>query len=403
VLNKEKRPTAVIIGLDSPTGLQTARTLSNYRIPVVGIASNLKHPCCRTRACEFVLSAGSSEQDLVDCLKSLGLTLESPAVLVPCTDLSVLTVSRNRESLSRWYKIGLPCPETVELLLDKASFYAYAQKEGIPIPNTFFLHSRDDAATAARGLRFPAILKPSVKSDLWARKAREKAFRISGPEELLGQYERCKSWTNCLIAQDLIEGGDTAHYTCNCYFSKESKPLITFLSRKLRQWPPFGGEACLSVECRNQNVLAETLRLFGRVGFHGLCYLEMKQDQRTGDFLVIEPNIGRPTGRSVMAEASGVELLFTMYCDLLGWSLPVHREQVFQGTKWIHARRDLQSAFHHWRRGDLSVSDWIQSIRGPKMEALFSWQDPVPFFADITRVIGRGFNANSLNGRRNVC
>jgi len=105
----------------------------------------------------------------------------------------------------------------------------------------------------------------------------------------------------------------------------------------------------------------------------------MKRDDRNGKYLIVEPNIGRPTGQSVTAEAGGVELLYTMYCDALGWPIPANLEQNNEIVKCIYFRRDLRSSFYHWRRVDLSLWDWLLSLRGVKVDALFSWNDQVPF------------------------
>jgi D-aspartate ligase len=376
----------VVIGLDSITGLHTARILAGYGVSVIGVARNSTHPCCRTNVCDRVLTADTTGPRLIAALIRLGRTLAERAVLIPCTDLSVLLTSRHRDALAPWFHFSLPAADVVEMLVDKASFYAFAQREGLPIPPTFILRSPGDAEAAARALNFPVVLKPAVKTPEWERSASAKAYRASSAEELLRLARRCAEWSDCLIAQEWIPGVDSDHYTCNCYFSTDSEPLVTFTTRKLRQWPPFGGEACLSEENDNPSVVHETLALFGKVNLRGLGYLEVKRDARTGEHLIIEPNIGRPTGRSAAAEAAGVELLYTLYCDLLGHPLPAHRKQTYRGVKWIHARRDFQSALYHWWRGELTASEWLRSLRGRKTEALFSWRDPLPFWADIARV-----------------
>jgi predicted ATP-grasp superfamily ATP-dependent carboligase len=135
-------------------------------------------------------------------------------------------------------------------------------------------------------------------------------------------------------------------------------------------------------------VLQETIRLFQGVNYQGLGYVEMKRDQRTGKYYIIEPNIGRPTGRSAIAEAGGVELLYTMYCDAVGLPLPENREQQYKGVKWIYFRRDLQSAWYYWSKGQLSLKGLWQSWRGPKADAVFSWGDMGPFFADFQGKLG---------------
>jgi predicted ATP-grasp superfamily ATP-dependent carboligase len=113
----------------------------------------------------------------------------------------------------------------------------------------------------------------------------------------------------------------------------------------------------------------------------------MKQDRRTGKHYIIEPNIGRPTGRSAIAEAGGVELVYSNYCDALGWPLPEKRQQKYTGVKWIYLRRDIQSALYYWRRGELTLGEWWRSWQGKKAYAVYSWSDPAPFMADLFRAL----------------
>jgi predicted ATP-grasp superfamily ATP-dependent carboligase len=190
-----------------------------------------------------------------------------------------------------------------------------------------------------------------------------------------------------LILQEWVEGPESNLYSCNCYYDGGSTPLVTFVARKIRQWPPVTGESCLGEEVQDDVVLNETIRLFDSVNYRGLGYVEMKRDERNGEYYIMEPNIGRPTGRSAIAEAGGVELLFTMYCDALNWPLPEKRSQLYGDVKWIFLRRDLQSALYNWRRGNLTLKEWWQSWRGKKGYALFSWSDPGPFIGDILRSI----------------
>lgn len=384
---RPSRPHAVVVGLDHINGLQTARILARHDVPVIAVADDPDHYCCRTRVCErIVVPDGPAEEALVETLERLGPSLGDRAVLVPCTDVHVRIISRHRHRLAAWYHVLLPAPGVVEMLMDKTQFYAWAEQRGLPVPRARFLRSRVDAEEAAGQLRFPCILKPPLSATReWQEHSPLKAYRLDTPEALLAAYDRLRDLADALIVQEWIEGPVRNLYSCNAYFDAEGKAVATFVARKLRQWPPETGESCLGEECRNDVVLDETLRLFQAVGFHGLAYLEMKQDERTGEHFIIEPNIGRPTGRSAIAEAGGVDLLHAMYCDAVGLPLPSALAQRYGTVKWIHLRRDLQSAVHAWRRGQLGLHEWWRSVRGPKAFALFCWTDPGPFVNDLTR------------------
>lgn len=252
----------------------------------------------------------------------------------------------------------------------------------LQIPRTFFLNSRADAEQAVGKLTFPCVLKPPIKTPNWEKHTKAKVFKVFNVEEFLSIYDRFSTCTESLRAQEWIEGSDANLYGCTGYFNVNSTPLVTFISRKLRQWPPETGVSSLSEECRNDIVLQETIKLFQSVG-----YLEMKRDERSGKYFITEPNIGRPIGRSAIAEAGGVELLYAKYCDTLGLPRPTNLEQNYRGVKWIYLRPNLQSALYYWHRDDLTLRDLWRSWRGRKTYAVFSWTDPTPFWGDLRECV----------------
>lgn len=393
---------AVVIGLDCMTGLQTARILARRGVPVVGLAADARHPCARTRVCRQIVEGPIDGDGLLGTLAGLGpgLAAAGRAVLYPCTDAAVLTLSRGRDALAPWYRVVLPAPEVIETLLDKLRFHAYAEAAGLPVPPAFVLAGRADAEAAAARLTFPAVLKPPVKTPAWQAHTKAKVFRVEDPADLLATYDRCRGWADALVVQSWVDGTDADLYSYNGYFDASSEPLAGFVARKLRQWPPVTGTSCLGEECRNDTVRDVAERLFRDIGFVGLGYVELKRDRRTGAHFIIEPNVGRPTGRSAIAEAGGVELLYTMYCDAVGLPLPAGRTQRYTGVKWLHLRRDAQSALHEWRGGRLTLGEWWRSWRGRKAHALWDAADPVPFWADIGHVVALGLRRGVTNPGR---
>ena len=394
------RPAAVVIGLDSTTGLQTARVLARRRVPVIGLAEDLDHYCCRTRVCEQIVHAETSGPALVDTLVELGERLSDKPVLYPCTDASVLQLSEHRERLAPLAHVVLPERRVVEMLVDKAAFSRYARAHEVPVPATFVVAGENDVEEAASSMAFPAVVKPAIRTARWEEQTNVKAYRVDGPDALRHLYGAVGSWADVLVAQEWVPGGDSDLYTCNCYYGADGRAIATFVSRKLRQWPPGTGMSSLGQECRNDVVLEEALRLFDGVGYRGLGFVELKRNARDGRYVVIEPNIGRPTGRSATAEAAGVELLYAMYCDALGLPLPGGLEQRYEGVKWIDHRKDVQAALFQWRRGELTLRDWARSWRGRKASAVLSWRDPVPFVVDLARSAGKLGRLLAPRGRK---
>jgi predicted ATP-grasp superfamily ATP-dependent carboligase len=388
-LENDAFPPAIVIGLDSLPGIQLARILAAHGVPVIAIARQPEHCYCKTRVCQRILYADTQTDEFIQTLIDLAPSLAQPAVLFPCTDMSVWHISEQQDVLAAWYRILLPSHAVLATLLDKLAFYTYAQQMGLPIPPTFFLQTRRDAETAARQLTFPCVLKPPKRTPRWTTNSPQKVYKAETAAELLALYDRCAAWSDKLIVQQWVHGPDANLYSCNCYFDAAGKPVVAFVACKLRQWPPEAGSSCLGEECRNDLVRETALALFTRVGFHGFGYLEMKQDARTGQHFMMEANVGRPTVRAPIAEAGGVALHYAAYCDAIGAPLPANLTQTYRGAKWIHLHYDLRSALYHWRRGELTLGEWRRSWQGIKGDALWSRDDPAPFWYDLLTTAGR--------------
>ena len=114
---------------------------------------------------------------------------------------------------------------------------------------------------------------------------------------------------------------------------------------------------------------------------------------------MIESNVGRPTGRSVMGETTGAPLLHTMYADAAGLTLPAVASQSHNGAVpgWVDVRRDAMASYYYWRRGELSVGEWAADLRKPVIHAVASRRDPVPFLLEVLQS-ARKFLARKLRG-----
>ncbi|MEZ4865966.1 MAG: hypothetical protein R3C14_31920 [Caldilineaceae bacterium] len=383
---------AIIIGLDSLPGIQLARLLAWQGVPVIALARRPTHYCCKTNVCRQILFADTQSADFVETLLHLAPTLPAKAVLFPCTDMSVWHLAQQRQRLAAHYHIPLPPTTVIEQLLDKVAFYTFAQEQGLPIPRTSILTNHQEAVVAAATLTFPCVLKPPKRTPQWTAHTDQKGFRLNSPAELLTCYARCAAWAKPLLVQEWVVGPESNLYSFNGYFNHAEQPLVTFVARKLRQWPPETGNSCLGEEYRNDEVLMTALRLFTSVPYHGFAYLEMKQDARTGQHFLLEANIGRPTVRSAIAENGGVALHYAAYCDVTGAPLPKNLQQRYAGAKWVHLHYDTRAAWRQWRRGALTLGNWLHSLRGIRRDALFAWRDPLPFWWDLVTTLKRSIH-----------
>lgn len=392
--NAHGMPAVVLAGVDSYMGIQTARILAKRGVTVAGVAADPRSAYCRTKALSTVVRGSPDDQSL-DFLVQVAKQFDDQPVFLPCSDQWVLTASRRRDLLEPHFRMVMPSAKVVEMLMDKSSFYEFARSQGFPVMPFGVVRSPADVASVSTRLRFPAIVKPTRRSDRWAECAGQKAVRVESSDELHRLVERCDIDGVDVVVQAWIEGTDSDLVACNLYRDRSGQTQVTFVTRKIRQYPPLTGQACMAEEARADDLLELTESVFQAAGHHGIGYLEWKRDARDGQYYIIEPTVWRPPGRSPITEAAGVEFLYTAYCDAAGLPLPSKRTQTYGDAKWIYLSRDLMSAWHYVRTGELSLREWWASVRGPKYFALFSWKEPIPFLLDIPQTFLRARRRSS--------
>jgi len=377
-----RKPHAVIIKLDSITGLQTSRILARYGIPVIGIADDPRNFCCRTNSCKQVLTANTSNEELIDTLIKLGKKLSGKSALFLCSDDSVLAVSRYRETLKDWYGFVFPDNEIINLLMDKVKLYQHLERSGFSIPTTYFVNNKSDLKEIANKVTYPCIVKPPRPTKTWFNYFEYKALKIRSPEELYAICDNGLKASDIFIIQEWIDGKDSNIYQYYYYFDKNHKPVINYTSRKLRQWPLELGEATLVESCLNEPVPRESIDIFSGIQYQGIISLEIKIDEKSGKYFIIEPDVARPNTSIGQVEASGVPILLTMYCDALDIPLPPYTAPNHTGVKWISLRGDLLASRGYNVRGELTFKEWFNSMRGVNTFAVLSIRDPIPSIMD---------------------
>ena len=138
-----RRPPAVVIGLDSATGLQVARILADRGVTVIGLAQQTSHWACRTRLVSRVVEFEPTDDGLLAVLGDPAL-VEPGSVLIPCTDQSVLSILAVADRLRSLHRFSEPPAAAVEDLLDKARFADVAEANGVRTPRTIMVDGDTD-------------------------------------------------------------------------------------------------------------------------------------------------------------------------------------------------------------------------------------------------------------------
>jgi predicted ATP-grasp superfamily ATP-dependent carboligase len=142
----------------------------------------------------------------------------------------------------------------------------------------------------------------------------------------------------------------------------------------------------MTVSCYDAVVEDQSIRLLQSLGYHGLVGVEWKLDPRTGKHKLIEIN-ARGVNTMALAGACGVDLPYIAFRDKTG--LPQEPLKDWQvGVKWINIVHDIWAARALHRLGRLSLREWLKSIAGQKVDAVYAADDPRPFVGYFFEFLG---------------
>lgn len=390
---------AVVTPLDEHMGLDIARSLGRRGIPVFGIDWDPQAAGGRSKYCELVLSPDPKqrEQEYVQFLVDWGKRQQTKSVLYPVSDDTALICSRERRQLEPYYEFVMPDHETMVMLSEKSGLAAAARDCGIPAPQTVLARDAGDVTAVAPSLSFPVILKP-VESAYWhiapiASLLRENAFSgrakvvlCHDAAELGEYYGKIAVHDPRMIIQEVVPGPDENLAYISFYLDRMTRPLAIFAGRKLRVLPIGFGSASYVRSYSDPNLEQVALRLLQQVRYQGLGGIEFKKDARDGQFKLIEFNtrFGMWDG---LAPRCGVDTPYVAYCDTLQQPIAPqldYRDNVI----WLDWQRDVRAFWMYRRERGLAFKDWLQSLRGEKMWAVYDrddWQPGVALTLGLLR------------------
>lgn len=371
-------------------GMGVARSLGRNGVPVIGISVGSLLPGMSSRYVRDIWHCDGGDKEIVEMLIRRGSEFSDRPVLFPIGDMGVRCVANRFDEILRFYRIRLPDPQIVESIMSKRGIADWLAKIGLQAPQTVFIEDPDQITNVARTVTYPCIIKPEFRTTAFAQAAAQKAYRADNARGLICFYRSFCHVDPRAIVQEWIPGGDGDVFFCLQYYDSKSTPLVSFTGRKIRQWPPLcGGTAsCEPVDCPEIEKLST--RFFTTIGFRGFCSMEFKKNSDTGEFLIVEPTVGRTDWQSDISTINGIPIPYIGYRDIVGLT-PRIFTQTRMAYKWVRWFADKQSAEHYRKKGELSIIQRLNSIRPPVAGAVWCWDDPTPFLISVLRRVKRKF------------
>ncbi len=366
-------------------GLGVLRSLARGRIPTIALDTDLAKATAKTRFGRKIQVRALAGDDFVEALLEVAGTLSQKPVLILTQEESVATVSAARERLADSFRFSMPSHDTMLMLLDKLSFQRTAEELKCPIPRSLRLQG-DMNLEALGGMRFPCVVKPLSRDPAYGSRF-AKAYKVSSAQEAADLWSEMRKVVREVIMQEWIEGEDSDVYFCLQYRGSQNTKPVSFVGRKICQWPPLvGGTAsCAPAPEAQDELVALTDAFFAAVGFVGLCSMEYKRDRRDGKFYMVEPTAGRTDYQEEIATLNGVNIPLAVYLGELGLAPPP-----LVRVDPPHAWRDPIGEYRAHQAG--ATGTIARLAPGAKVDdAYFRFDDPFPYLVMKCEPVTRRF------------
>jgi predicted ATP-grasp superfamily ATP-dependent carboligase len=379
------------------SGLGIARALAGKGVRVIGLSADPNAYGNYTRFCEVELAPSSKDrpEELLEFLLRRKKDFVG-AVIFPTRDADVVLLDRYRKELTCVYRLAVPPARCLRRTIDKYSLALAAQEAGVPVPRTLHLSSPEKLGRVPREVGFPCVLKPISAfqwhmGDAWGRVGARKAVRVDTPEQLQDEYEQISKVTREVLVQEWIAGAVEQITVLGGYVNDDSELASYFTARKILQSPDDCGTGCIVRSEPIPDIVEPTRRLLRTLRYQGMAEVEFKFDVVTREHKLIEINT-RHWDQHGLGLASGVNLTWVAYCDLIGKCLPQEEKSTVHAL-WIAEDALVVRLLRSLSNCELRVPRLWNKLSSRRVYGVFSWRDPIPFvryfFGNLLLRLGR--------------
>ncbi len=310
---------------------------------------------------------GESEKYIVELVKTGNYDMVFPLV-----DFSAGILSANKECLSKYAKIAVNDYDVYKRIQDKLEVMKVCMENEIPCPKTLTnIESIDDVLTA--GLQFPFILKP--RRGCGARGF----YKFETKEEFVSCVEEHEIELKDMVVQECIPPEGTV-MSANMFIDGDGEIKSSFLYASKRFYPLKGGTGTFNVTFDRADIHEQCAKLAKIFGMRGCIGIDLIIDSRDDKAKVIEIN------PRVLA------------CAKIGFIAGVN--QALQTLQYEFG--DAVTPFMDYRtdmRIRMSQTDMLWFLKSPNRfrsdpsffsikntkDQMFTWSDPLPWFAFLFR------------------
>lgn len=384
---------AVILGSNYYIGLSTIRCLGIHDIYTVAVDySDQDRYGSDSKYCsERLISPHyrNEKEAFIEFLKDYARKEIVPPVLIPCHDSYVEVIDEYLDELREFYLI----PQTEQGLYTKAmnkeTLERMAKEQGVLVPETIRVNEDNFFEKVDSIIKYPCIVKPT-DSPSFVAKFRKKIFKVHNRAELEDALEKAQNAGLEVIVQRIIPGFDDHMYTFDAYLNQDAKVTHWTTCQKFRQYPINFGASVYTGQRHVPELYEIGAPFLEAIGYKGFGEIEFKKDAETGEYYLIEINV-RITNLNNLLYKVGMNIPYITYRELTGE--PLAPKAITENTNRVfwYAYEDLLAIKGYIQTGQLSLGEVMKSFFKPKAYAIWSLDDPKPFFSYCKMMVGKIF------------
>jgi predicted ATP-grasp superfamily ATP-dependent carboligase len=386
-LNYKTTPIAIILG-GYVNGLGLVRSLGEIGVPSIVIDINKNIAFSSKYSIIGLISPHPTHQtaEFLNFMKELGQKLKTKSVLFCTNDMWLIPMSKNQLEMEQYFYYPMSGWNIIENCINKTKLYKLAVEADVPCPETVFLNSISEVDKNIDNIRFPCVLKPAIIIGF------QEKLQSPGRTIIIQSNKELEYWKKIivernlsdvpLIIQEMIIGGSENLYTLTSYSNREGDIIAYSTGHKIRQNPPNAGTIVSGRVVHEPEVFALGKKLLKKAKFYGIANTEFKRDIKNGGFKLIEIN-PRPGMWNYSVTATGINLPQMAYLEVLGKKLVVNEAFNKRELVWLMVLSDFMEAINFSNKnrrsyGYSTLSEWLVSIKGRKIDAVFMVNDPKP-------------------------
>lgn len=297
------------------------------------------------------------------------LSRHSYQMLLPMEDETLDLISRHHSEFSRFTYLPIVSFEKLHLAWRKDKILQLAEKQGIPIPKTWYIEDISQLKGLKHHLPYPVVIKPRMCSG---------AVGITYPKnpgDLMEQYSAVHKRFPYPLIQEFIPR-EGPGYGASFLLNENGQVKASFVHKRLREYPVTGGASTLRESVRRDDIRDMALTLLKVLDWFGVAMVEFKIDPRDGIPKLMEIN-PRFWGSLSLAVEAGVDFPYLLYLMSRGKKFkPVEHYQIGKKCRWL-LPGDILHFIHNPRRGSL-LPQFLHFWDRNTAYDILSLEDPLP-------------------------